>query len=124
MLTVWAFDCDETLEVGRPPGPIKIIEMLNLKMSGDVVGLMGNWVQFIKAVGSHYGDYVDFIGPVRGVNHDKRPYLEAIRNGIPADDYVLVGNVGGVSGSSDEDIVAKDTGWRFIKEDEFAEGKR
>lgn len=121
-MIVWCFDVDETLSVGRPPGPIDIIELLKLRKDGHIVGICGNWGQFVKSVKS-WGMYVDFITPIAG-SHDKRPYLEALRVGIDADDYVLVGNIGGVSGSTDEKQIAEDTGWRFIKESDFAAGAR
>jgi hypothetical protein len=123
MLTLWAFDVDETLEVGRPPGPIKIEDMRTLRKDGNIVGICGNWKQFVKMVGSVYGEYVDFITPI-GYFGEKADFLEILRNGIPADRYVLVGNIKGVTGSSDEKGAAEKTGWEFIVEHEFAGGKR
>ena len=41
-----------------------------------------------------------------------------------ADDYIMVGNIAGVSGASDDKGAAEAAGWRFISEKEFAEGSR
>ena len=123
MLTVYGFDVDETLEVGRPPGPIKIIEMLRLRKEGHHVGIIGNWHQFVKSV-SNWGDYCDFLTPIVSNGQGKVPYLDALRNGIPADDHCLVGNIGGVTGMTYEDKDAKEAGWRFISETDFANGAR
>jgi hypothetical protein len=47
-----------------------------------------------------------------------------LRQYIPADDYVMVGNVLGVSGASDDRGAAERAGWRFIRERKFAYGVR
>lgn len=41
-----------------------------------------------------------------------------------ADDYIMVGNIIGISGSSDDKGAADRAGWRFIKESDFADGVR
>ena len=41
MKVVVAFDVDGTLEVGNPPGPIKLSELKRLKELGLVVGIVG-----------------------------------------------------------------------------------
>ena len=39
-------------------------------------------------------------------------------------DYIMVGNIKGVSGASDDEGAANLAGWRFIKESDFAAGAR
>jgi hypothetical protein len=39
-------------------------------------------------------------------------------------DYVMVGNILGISGASDDRGAAERAGWRFIQESEFAKGVR
>jgi hypothetical protein len=48
----------------------------------------------------------------------------SLRTYIRADDYVMVGNIKGVSGASDDEGAANLAGWRFIKESDFAAGAR
>jgi hypothetical protein len=47
-----------------------------------------------------------------------------MRQYIPGRDYVMVGNILGISGASDDRGAAERAGWRFIKESEFANGVR
>jgi hypothetical protein len=51
-------------------------------------------------------------------------FLNQLRTYIRADDYVMVGNIKGVSGASDDKGAANLAGWRFIKESDFAAGVR
>jgi len=51
-------------------------------------------------------------------------FLDQLRTYIPADDYIVVGNIKGVSGASDDEGVANLAGWRFIKDSDFAGGAR
>jgi hypothetical protein len=55
---------------------------------------------------------------------EKHDFLRQLRQYIPADDYVMVGNILGVSGASDDRGAAERAGWRFIQEREFANGVR
>jgi hypothetical protein len=54
----------------------------------------------------------------------KHAFLSQIKTYVRADDYVMVGNVLGVSGASDDQGAATLAGWRFIKETDFAAGER
>ena len=54
----------------------------------------------------------------------KHAFLNQLKAYVPAADYVMVGNILGVSGASDDQGAALLAGWRFIKESEFAAGKR
>jgi hypothetical protein len=54
----------------------------------------------------------------------KQIFLVQLKTYIHVDDYVMVGNVLGVSGTSDDQGAAERAGWRFIREGDFAAGKR
>ena len=51
-------------------------------------------------------------------------FLNQLKTYIPADDYIMVGNIKGISGASDDEGAAHLAGWRFIKESDFAAGAR
>lgn len=122
---IYAFDVDETLEISR--GPVKIADMVTLKRNGEIVGICGNWAAFVNLV---YGwqHLVSFISNPYDLGNispgNKAGFLLEIKKYIPADDYVMVGNVFGISGASDDSGAAAQAGWRFIKESDFAEGAR
>jgi hypothetical protein len=109
---------DETLEVSQ--GPVNMLDLLELREDGHIVGLCGNWAMATQ----HYPDWhliCSFVGPCGIEKHD---FLRQLREHIPADDYVMVGNILGVSGASDDRGAAERAGWRFIQESEFARGAR
>ena len=55
------------------------------------------------------------------VSTSKETLLHGLREQLPfQDDYILVGNIPGVSGASDDLGAAARAGWRFIHESEFA----
>jgi hypothetical protein len=115
---VYAFDVDDTLEVSA--GPIRMSDLVELRAAGHIVGLCGNWAM----VTMHYPEWhrvCSFVGPC---GTEKEEFLRQIRRHVPAQDYVLVGNVVGVSGASDDQGAAERAGWRFIQERAFADGVR
>ena len=117
-MVVYAFDVDETLEVSN--GPVKLFDLVKLREQGHIVGLCGNWAM----VTLHYSDWhriCSFVGPVGIEKHD---FLRELRRCVPGADYVMVGNILGVSGASDDLGAAARAGWRFIRESEFAKGAR
>lgn len=117
-MVVYAFDVDETLEVSS--GPVKLVDLLTLREQGHTVGLCGNWAM----VTLHYPDWhriCSFVGPCGIEKHD---FLRQLRQYVPADDYVMVGNILGISGASDDRGAAERAGWRFIQESAFAQGAR
>jgi hypothetical protein len=118
MPIVYAFDVDETLEVSR--GPIKLQDLMNLRLQGHIVGLCGNWAALTMQVPG-WQRLVSFLGE-GAVN--KEGALMNLKKYIPADDYVMVGNILGVSGSSDDKGAAERAGWRFIKESDYVAGAR
>jgi hypothetical protein len=117
-MIIYAFDVDDTLEVSN--GPITLQSMMNLRVQGHIVGLCGNWHHFVKNVPS----WQNFIAFMNVAVPNKDTFLDHLRVYVPADDHVLVGNIIGVSGGSDDQGAAQRTGWRFIKESDFAAGAR
>jgi hypothetical protein len=117
-MMIYAFDVDETLEVSR--GPVSIVSVRSLKSDGHIVGLNGNWAVVVQSVPLWHRIF-SFIGPME---MSKEIFLNQLKTYIRADDYVMVGNIKGVSGASDDEGAANLAGWRFIKESDFAAGAR
>jgi len=117
-MKIYAFDVDDTLEVSG--GPISILSVRKLKPEGHIVGLNGNWAVVVQSVPLWHRIF-SFIGPME---MSKDIFLNQLRTYIRADDYVMVGNIKGVSGASDDEGAANSAGWRFIQESDFAAGAR
>jgi hypothetical protein len=116
--SIYAFDVDDTLEVSG--GPIEVASLKALKAAGHIIGLNGNWAVAVRALPEwHY--LFSFIGPMEMSKH---AFLNQLKAYLPAANYVMVGNILGVSGASDDQGAALLAGWRFIKESESAAGKR
>jgi len=126
-MTVYAFDVDETLEISG--GPIKLQDLMQLRIAGHIVGVCGNWgVLTQRCPGwQHLVSFINvqsWMDANGSVPSDKAVFLHMLKTYTPADDYVMVGNVLGVSGGSDDKGAAARAGWRFIKESDFANGAR
>ena len=117
-MKIYAFDVDDTLEVSG--GPVSIVSVGSLKAEGHIVGLNGNWAVVVQSVPLWHHIF-SFIGPME---MSKDIFLNQLKTYIPADDYIMVGNIKGVSGASDDQGTANLAGWRFIKESDFAAGAR
>jgi hypothetical protein len=117
-MKIYAFDVDDTLEISG--GPVSIASVGNLTEQGHIVGLNGNWAAVVQTV-SVWHRIFSFIGPMEMA---KDTFLNQLRAYICADDYIMVGNIKGVSGASDDQGAANLAGWRFIKESDFASGAR
>ena len=117
-MKIYAFDVDDTLEVSA--GPVTIKSVNSLKIDGHIVGLNGNWAVVVRSF-PQWHHLFSFIGPMEMT---KDVFLNQLKTYIPADDYVMVGNIKGVSGASDDSGAASLAGWRFIKESDFAAGQR
>ena len=117
-MKIYALDVDDTIEVCG--GPISIASVGSLKPQGHIVGLNGNWAAVVQTVPSWHRIF-SFVGPME---MSKDTFLNQLKTYIPADDYVMVGNIKGVSGGSDDEGAANLAGWRFIKESDFAAGAR
>lgn len=120
-MKVYAFDVDETLNCSL--GPISFEAMEKLRNEGNIVGLCGNWAMVVSCPEKHtpWHKVVSFFGPVGVLKYQ---FLEQLMKYIPAQDYVMVGNIKGVSGTSDDMGAALRANWRFIKESDFAAGQR
>ena len=122
-MRVYAFDVDETLEISN--GPVKLRSLMDLRNEGHIVGLCGNWAVFCQRVAG-WQHLISFMN----VGLPKDVFLAHLRQYIPADDYIMIGNVlgrtnslGVVCGSDCSEQAAR-AGWRFILEDDFAKGAR
>lgn len=117
-MKIYAFDVDDTLEISA--GPVSIESIGILKVEGHIVGLNGNWAVAVQKLSAWHALF-SFIGPMEMSKH---AFLNHIKTYVPADDYVMVGNILGISGASDDQGAAMAAGWRFIKESDFALGER
>lgn len=136
-MKVYAFDVDECLETSN--GPVTMQMLRDLHEGGDVVGICGNlsaflprcldWHRFVSVtMNFDFG----FEGRYLGSLVPKSIWLHCFQHvAFPiADEYVMVGNVFGEKNSlgfvcgSHDDVTAREAGWRFIKEDDFAKGQR
>lgn len=130
----YAFDVDEALEVSN--GPITIEMLRNLKREGHIIGICGNLNCFCTKVPDWY-EVISFtlnldFGPYLGGLIPKGTWLHCFKHTTfpQAEEYIMVGNIFGeknslgfVCGSHDSTAAAQ-AGWRFIKEDNFAQGMR
>ena len=117
-MKIYAFDVDDTLEISG--GPISIVSVDSLRAQGHIVGLNGNWAAVVQTVPVWHRIF-SFIGPME---MSKEVFLNQLKTYIKADDYIMVGNIQGVSGASDDEGAANLAGWRFVKESDFAAGAR
>ncbi len=136
MVKVYALDVDECLEISN--GPVTLASLLELREQGHVVGLCGNGRKFCDEV-PEWWKYISFVlnydlGPVMGfqgiIGKDiwMRVFKETFY--LHAEEYIMVGNefgrvnsLGHKCGSHDS-WFAELAGWRFILEDDFANGNR
>jgi hypothetical protein len=118
MPNIYAFDIDDTIE--QLGGPVTLAALEELRAAGHVVGLCGNWAAFCRRFPGWWR-LVSFMN----VSTSKETLLLGLREHLPDyEDYVLVGNIAGLSGVSDDAGAAGRVGWRFVKESDFASGAR
>ena len=117
-MKLYAFDVDETLEVSG--GPIPIAALRDLAALGHIVGLCGNWACLTHQI-PDWASFISFIGPMEMT---KAAFLRQLKSFIRADEHVMVGNIFGVSGASDDKGAAARAEVRFIQESAFAAGER
>ncbi len=131
-MNVYAFDVDETLE--KSGGPVSFDSLMQLRRDGHVVGICGNLAGFCTGT-KNWHEIVSFLlnfdtfplyGGRMGSCFPKEVWLRVFKEvTFPnADDYIMVGNIFGVSGGSDDQGAAQRAGWRFISEQSFADGER
>lgn len=129
MSIIWCFDVDETLSISG--GPIPIQTLRDLRKDGHCVGIVGNWGKFCATV-NDWPDVVSFMSIVppmqnqEGIFCQKDWFMNELRRygGHGFDELVMVGNILGVSGLSDDKGAADRVGVRFISETDFANGAR
>lgn len=88
--------------------------------AGHVAGVCGNWAAIPRSYPG-WPRLFCFIGPMTMTKHD---FLTQVKAYIPAERYVMVGNIPGVTGASPDKDAAALAGWEFISEAEFANGSR
>ena len=122
-MNIYAFDVDHTLEISQ--GPVTLLSLYLLRAEGHTVGLCGNWGLFTQRV-REWWRVISFMN----IEVDKAIFLGSLKRYVPADRYILVGNIWGeknslgfVAGSYDS-LAALEAGWEFIREDDFANGQR
>ena len=118
MTRLYMFDVDDTLDVSG--GPVSLDQLAELRQAGHILGLCGNWSVVTRTV-KDWHRLFSVIGPVSAT---KEEFLRQIAENVPADEYVMVGNILGVTGASDDQGSAQSAGWRFIQESDFALGVR
>ena len=117
-MKVYAFDVDDTLWVSN--GPVTLGMCEELMSHGHVLGLFGNWAMVVQNFYSWHWIF-HFLGPMAMT---KDNFLSQIKQYMPAEDYIMVGNIPGRGGPSNDKLAAELAGWRFIEEVEFANGQR
>lgn len=121
-MKLYAFDVDHTLNVAE--GPVGLETVAELRNQGHITGLCGNWAVVTGQV-PYWWLAFSFLGPL---SMTKAEFLRHIAQYVRADEYVLVGNDPmntSVRGAISNDIgAAGEAGWRFIREQDFANGVR
>jgi len=125
-MKVYAFDVDDTLEVSH--GPVKLESLMELRRQGHIIGLCGN-IQPMMCVNGWW-HLISFFNYAQC----KNVFLWELKNLTSyAEEHVMVGNIGPLdartyhipqTGGSDDMSQALAAQWRFIKEDDFANGVR
>lgn len=109
-----AFDVDETLECAG--GPVSYQCLATLRQAGHIVGLCGNWARAEHEWQLLQSGIIAFVGPME---MSKGAFLRQLSKYVLADDYILVGNIQGVSGASDDQGAARESGYTFIQEKDW-----
>jgi hypothetical protein len=125
---------DDTLAIqGAPfPGPVILNDVMQLRNEGCITGICGNYIVAMKFFPDWY-KFFSFYGPTRllspkpAAHQYKHLQLIDIKEDILAEKYVMVGNKRGDSKArigSQDDVQSKLAGWIFVREEDFARGKR
>ena len=115
---VYAFDVDETLWISG--GPVTAQSLIELRNAGSIIGLCGNFA----AVTRNCVDWFNLFSFLGSMGMTKAEFLVQLKTHVPCSEVVMVGNIKGVSGSSDDQGESLKAGVRFIKESDFAAGAR
>jgi hypothetical protein len=113
-MKVYAFDVDETLYLSH--GPVQWEALVALRAEGHVLGLCGNWAAVTMQV-PEWHRVLSFIGPSL-IGTDKANFLATIKQNVPAEEHVMVGNDHSLRAyaSPDDRHAADAAGWRFLSE--------
>jgi hypothetical protein len=112
-MNLYMFDVDETLEVSG--GPVKWSQLSELKKKGHIIGLCGNWA----VVTMHVKGWHRLISLVGTFGSRKHEFLANIKKNVPADRYIMVGNVDPSNTPYSDKEEALLAGWEFIEEKNF-----
>jgi|SRR5215467_15799110 len=117
-MRLYAFDVDDTLELSG--GPVRLSDVIELRRNGHIVGLCSNWAVVTNSWPAWF-EILSFLGPML---MSKADFLKQLSTCVPAEEHIMVGNILGISGQSDDQGAALAAGWRFIRESDFARGIR
>ena len=117
-MKTYCFDVDECLEISA--GPVKLQSLMDLQQEGHIIGLCGNWAKVTQLIGNWHRLF-SFIGPMEMT---KEAFLIQLKTYVPCEEVVMVGNIQGVTGRSDDAGAALRAKVRFIMEKDFASGVR
>jgi hypothetical protein len=131
---ILACDVDDTLAIqGAPfPGPVILNDIMIMRNQGWITGICGNFQVLFKFFPDWY-KFFSFYGPTKLLSPKpadhmyKHVQLIDIKDDMLAERYVMVGNKRGTPGvrtGSMDDVQSKLAGWEFIREEDFARGKR
>ena len=113
-MNIYAFDVDHTLDCSG--GPVPCAALLQLRRDGHIVGICGNFaVAFARA--PELVKVCNFFGQME---MSKAAFLRQISTYVQADKYVMVGNDRRYFGESMDVEAAREAGWDFIREYDFA----
>ncbi len=116
-MILYMFDVDETLEVSY--GPVTLGQLMRLRNQGHIIGLCGNWGLFVNVV-KNWHILISLLGAWPGMR--KHEFLTHVKGLIPADRYIMVGNVNPSNAPYSDRDEALIAGWEFIEEKDFKDG--
>lgn len=122
MMKIYLFDVDHTLEISN--GPVKLQDIVDLKIAGNITGINGNWAVAVNRING-WQHLFSFIGPMA---MSKEIFMNQIKQYVKAEEYIMIGNDDTdpkwTFRVSMDKLAADQAGWRFICEDDFANGAR
>ena len=117
IMILYMFDVDETLEVSY--GPVTLGQLMRLRNQGHIIGLCGNWGLFVNVV-KNWHILISVLGAWPGMR--KHEFLTHVKVLIPADRYIMIGNVNPSNAPYSDRDEALIAGWEFIEEKDFKDG--
>jgi len=86
-----------------------------LALMGNIVGICGNFAPVVQRV----HDWHKYISLIKISNERKHEFLSAVKKYVPANRYIMVGNVNPANSPYSDKDEAKLAGWEFIAEQDF-----